>query len=122
MRHYEIVFLVHPDQSEQVPFAVVTNIGRVLDWLGEYGVQRIGTSDKADSLLYEADMAGPAVIVMGQEEKGLSKRVMSRCDLLCRLPMAGSVSSLNVSVATAVCLFEAVRQRSVGSPDSPAAD
>ncbi len=108
--------------AEQVPFAVVANIGRVLDWLGEYGVQRIGTSDKADSLLYEADMAGPVAIVMGQEEKGLSKRVMSRCDLLCRLPMAGSVSSLNVSVATAICLFEAVRQRGSDLADSPAAD
>ena len=108
--------------AEQVPFAVVTNIGRVLDWLGEYGVQRIGTSDKADSLLYEVDMSGATVIVMGREETGLSKRVMSRCDRLCRLPMAGSVSSLNVSVATAVCLFEAVRQRSDCPVEGPAAD
>lgn len=108
--------------AEQVPFAVVANIGRVLDWLGDYGVTRIGTSDKADSLLYEAAMTGPLAIVMGREETGLSKRVMSRCDSLTRLPMAGTVSSLNVSVATAVCLFEAVRQRRHASAEAPAAD
>jgi len=97
--------------AEQLPFASVGNIGRVLDWLGEYGVQRVGTSDRADASLYETDLTGPLALVMGREETGLGKSVAGRCDRLVSLPMAGHVASLNVSVATGVCLYEALRQR-----------
>lgn len=97
--------------AEQLPFAAVANIGRVLDWLGEYGVTRIGTSDRADSSIYDVDFTAPLVIVMGREETGLGKGVARRCDSLVSLPMAGTVSSLNVSVATGICLYEALRQR-----------
>jgi len=97
--------------AEQLPFASVGNIGRVLDWLAEYGVQRVGTSDRADSSLYETDLTGPLALVMGREETGLGKGVAGRCDRLVSLPMAGHVASLNVSVAAGICLYEAVRQR-----------
>ena len=97
--------------AEQLPFAAVANIGRVLDWLGEYGVSRVGTSDRADSSLYDVDFTAPLVLVVGREETGLAKGVARRCDSLVSLPMAGTVSSLNVSVATGICLYEAQRQR-----------
>lgn len=99
--------------AEQLLFAPVANIGRVLAWLTEYGVRVIGTSDKADSSLHEADLTGSVALVMGREHTGLSKRIASRCDTLVSLPMAGVVSSLNVSVATGICLYEIVRQRAL---------
>ncbi len=97
--------------AESLPFAPVTNLVRVLDWLGDYGVRRVGTSDRADGELWAQELAGPLVLVMGREESGLAAAVAGRCDALARLPMAGRVASLNVSVAAGVCLFEAVRQR-----------
>ena len=97
--------------AEHLPFAPVANLGRVLDWLADYGVKRVATSDQAEKSLYEEDLTGPAVFVMGREESGVSKRIASRCDLFIRLPMLGEVSSLNVSVATGICLYEARRQR-----------
>jgi len=99
--------------AEQLPFATVGNLNRVLGWLGDYGVRAIGTSDQADSSLYEADLSGPVALVMGRENTGLSQRIQSRCDTLVSLPMAGVVSSLNVSVATGVCLYEIARQRAL---------
>ena len=97
--------------AEILPYAVVNNLGRALDWLGDYGVQRIGTSDAADDLLFDADLTGPICLVMGGEHQGLSRRLRERCDRMVRLPMLGSVSSLNVSVATGIGLYEVVRQR-----------
>ncbi|MCH8135512.1 MAG: 23S rRNA (guanosine(2251)-2'-O)-methyltransferase RlmB, partial [Proteobacteria bacterium] len=97
--------------AEHLPFALVANLGRVLDWLADYGVKRVATSDQAEKNLYEEDLTGPAVFVMGREETGVSKRIARRCDLFIRLPMLGEVASLNVSVATGICLFEARRQR-----------
>lgn len=97
--------------AEQLPFAQVANLGRVLGWLADYGVALLGTSDQGASSLYDADLNRPLVFVMGREEKGLSKGVAARCDELLRLPMQGDVASLNVSVATGVCLYEALRQR-----------
>jgi 23S rRNA (guanosine2251-2'-O)-methyltransferase len=98
--------------AECLPFASVPNIGRILGWLTEYGVRSIGTSDAAERSLYECDLTGPVALVMGREESGIGKGIADRCDALVSLPMLGSVSSLNVSVATGICLFEAVRQRS----------
>jgi 23S rRNA (guanosine2251-2'-O)-methyltransferase len=99
--------------AEQLPFATVGNLNRVLGWLADYGVRAIGTSDKADSSLYEANLSGSLALVMGREHTGLSKSISSRCDTLVSLPMAGVVSSLNVSVATGVCLYEIARQRAL---------
>ena len=97
--------------AEQIAFAQVGNLGRVLGWLADYGVAIVGTSDKAAASLYDTDLDRPLVLVMGQEESGLGKAVLARCDTLVSLPMAGTVSSLNVSVATGICLYEIVRQR-----------
>ncbi len=99
--------------AEQLSFATVGNLNRVLGWLADYGVRAIGTSDKADSSLFEADLSGSVALVMGREHTGLSKGITSRCDTLVSLPMEGVVSSLNVSVATGVCLYEIVRQRAL---------
>ena len=71
----------------------------------------VGTSDTGSESLFDADLSGPVVFVMGREQSGLRKSVAERCDLLVNLPMRGSVQSLNVSVATGICLYEAVRQR-----------
>ncbi len=97
--------------AENLPFATVGNLVRVLGWLKDYGVTCIGTSDKGAAGLFDTDLDRPLVLVMGREETGLAKGIEGRCDELVKLPMQGSVSSLNVSVATGVCLYEAVRQR-----------
>jgi len=102
--------------AEQLPFATVGNLNRVLGWLADYGVRAIGTSDKADSSLFEADLSGSVALVMGREHTGLSQRIASRCETLVSLPMEGVVSSLNVSVATGICLYEIVRQRALRRP------
>ncbi len=99
--------------AEQLPFATVGNLNRVLGWLSDYGVRVIGTSDKVDSSLYEADLSGSIALVMGREHTGLGKGISSRCDTLVCLPMEGVVSSLNVSVATGICLYEIARQRAL---------
>ena len=97
--------------AEQLPFVPVANLGRVLAWLRGYGVRCVGTSDQADGSLFETDLSGSVALVMGREHTGLSKGIASRCDTLVSLPMQGVVSSLNVSVATGICLYEIVRQR-----------
>lgn len=102
--------------AERVPFATVANIGRVLAWLAEYGVAIIGTSDKATDSLFDSDLKKPLALVMGREHSGLRKSVAERCDRLVSLPMHGAVSSLNVSVATGICLYEVLRQRRADSP------
>lgn len=102
--------------AEQLPFATVGNLNRVLGWLSEYGVRIIGTSDQADSSLFEADLGGSVALVMGREHTGLGSAIAKRCDLLVSLPMQGVVSSLNVSVATGICLYEIARQRALRLP------
>lgn len=99
--------------AEQLPFATVGNLNRVLSWLADYGVRVIGTSDKADTSLYEADLSGSVALVVGREHTGLSRGITGRCDTLVSLPMEGIVSSLNVSVATGICLYEIARQRAL---------
>lgn len=97
--------------AEVLPFAAVPNVGRVLGWLADYGVRIVGTSDAARQTLFEADLTGPLALVMGEEQRGLRKTTRERCDLLVRLPMHGTVQSLNLSVACGISLYEAVRQR-----------
>jgi 23S rRNA (guanosine2251-2'-O)-methyltransferase len=97
--------------AEVVPLIVVTNLSRTLKQVQAQGVWVIGAAGEAEQLIYDADLKGPVALVMGAEEKGLRRLTRENCDLLVKLPMAGSVSSLNVSVATGICLFEAVRQR-----------
>ncbi|MGJ8672449.1 23S rRNA (guanosine(2251)-2'-O)-methyltransferase RlmB [Rubritalea sp.] len=98
--------------AESVPFVRVTNLARTMKKLQQdHGVWLIGTSDKATQTLYDMDFKGPVGIVMGAEGPGLRRLTEENCDLLIGIPMAGKVDCLNVSVATGVCLFEAVRQR-----------
>ncbi len=97
--------------AEHVPIARVTNLARAMDKLKELGVWLVGTADEATQSIYQADLKGPIGIVMGAEGEGLRRLTGERCDFLVRIPMGGSVECLNVSVATGVCLFEAVRQR-----------
>lgn len=97
--------------AETVPFVQVTNLVRTMKKLQQAGVWLAGTSGDSDTSLYDADLSGPIAIVMGAEGDGVRRLTAENCDFLLNIPMAGFVSSLNVSVATGVCLFEAVRQR-----------
>src|SRR5690606_42105014 len=97
--------------SGTVPFVGVSNRARILRALQEYGLWVVGADGDAPGQLYSADLKGPLDLVMGAEGDGMRRLTRDHCDLLVKLPMAGSVSSLNVSVATGVCLYEAVRQR-----------
>ncbi|PAU87650.1 23S rRNA (guanosine(2251)-2'-O)-methyltransferase RlmB [Pseudomonas sp. WN033] len=98
--------------AETVPLVAVTNLARTLKQLQQRGLWVVGAAGEAEQLIYQVDMSVPTVIVMGAEGSGLRRLTREHCDFLAKLPMAGSVSSLNVSVATGICLFEAVRQRS----------
>ncbi|XLZ73125.1 23S rRNA (guanosine(2251)-2'-O)-methyltransferase RlmB [Massilia sp. SR12] len=97
--------------AESVPFITVTNLARTLRELKERDIWLIGTSDDGDKTLYEGDYAGPTAIVMGSEGEGMRRLTRETCDVLVSIPMFGSVESLNVSVASGVCLYEARRQR-----------
>lgn len=97
--------------AESVPFIQVTNLARTLKQLQDAGVWVVGTAGEAEQMLYQAELTGPLALVMGAEGKGMRRLTREHCDALVKLPMAGSVSSLNVSVATGICLFEIVRQR-----------
>lgn len=97
--------------AETLPFAAVGNLVRVLGWMADYGITTIGTSDTAEQTLYQCDLTQSAAFVMGREHTGLKKNIAARCSELASLPMLGEVASLNVSVATGICLYEAVRQR-----------
>ena len=99
--------------AESVPFIQVTNLARTLKQLRDENVWIVGTAGEADAMIYEADLKGRLAIVMGAEEKGMRRLTRENCDQLIKLPMQGQVESLNVSVATGISLFEAVRQRSV---------
>ena len=97
--------------AETVPFVRVTNLARFLRSLQDQGVWLIGTAGEAKATLYQADFKGPVALVMGAEGKGMRRLTREHCDQLINIPMLGHVDSLNVSVATGVCLYEALRQR-----------
>ncbi|STO47210.1 23S rRNA (guanosine-2'-O-)-methyltransferase RlmB [Grimontia hollisae] len=97
--------------AEVVPLVRVTNLARTMRALQERGIWFVGTAGEATHDVYDAKLTGPLAIVMGAEGDGMRRLTRETCDDLISIPMAGSVSSLNVSVATGICLFEAVRQR-----------
>jgi 23S rRNA (guanosine2251-2'-O)-methyltransferase len=97
--------------AESVPYIQVTNLSRAIKQMKDAGVWFVGTTDKATQPLYEIDLKGGIGIVMGAEGEGMRRLTEEVCDFLAMIPMAGQVPCLNVSVATGVCLFEAVRQR-----------
>jgi len=96
---------------ERVPFFQVTNLARTLRSLKERGIWVIGSDSESEVSIYDADLSGALALVMGSEGKGLRRLTRECCDWLIAIPMAGSVESLNVSVATGVCLFETRRIR-----------
>jgi 23S rRNA (guanosine2251-2'-O)-methyltransferase len=98
--------------AEVIPLIQVTNLARTLREIQQAGVWVVGTAGEAEQQLYQATLNGPMALVMGAEGKGMRRLTREHCDELIKLPMNGSVSSLNVSVATGVCLYEIVRQRS----------
>ncbi|MBK6472308.1 MAG: 23S rRNA (guanosine(2251)-2'-O)-methyltransferase RlmB [Betaproteobacteria bacterium] len=98
--------------AETVPYLMVTNLARTLADLKDRDIRIIGTSDDATATLYDIDLTGPVALVLGAEGAGLRQLTRRHCDELVRIPMAGAVESLNVSVAAGVCLYEALRQRS----------
>ncbi|MSQ56161.1 MAG: 23S rRNA (guanosine(2251)-2'-O)-methyltransferase RlmB [Limnohabitans sp.] len=97
--------------AETMPYFMVTNLSRILQELKERDIWVIGTSDEATVSLYEADLSGPVALVLGAEGTGMRQLTQKNCDQLVRIPMMGAVESLNVSVASGICLYEAVRQR-----------
>ncbi|MCC5854658.1 MAG: 23S rRNA (guanosine(2251)-2'-O)-methyltransferase RlmB [Idiomarina sp.] len=97
--------------AEVVPFVAVTNLARALRELQQLGVWVMGTAGEATTSLYDSKLTGPVAIVMGAEGAGMRRLTRDMCDELMAIPLQGTVSSLNVSVATGVCLFEVVRQR-----------
>ncbi len=97
--------------AETLSIIQATNLARVLRTLKKHGIWLAGTSDEASDSLYATDLTGPLALVMGSEGSGLRRLTSELCDYLVRIPMAGHVESLNVSVATGVCLYEINRQR-----------
>jgi 23S rRNA (guanosine2251-2'-O)-methyltransferase len=97
--------------ADTVPYLMVTNLARTLNELKERDIRIVGTSDDAQATIYDADLSGPVALVLGAEGAGLRQLTRKTCDELVRIPMAGAVESLNVSVAAGVCLYEALRQR-----------
>ena len=107
----EVVRRISVGAADHVRFMRVTNLARTMDELKDAGIWMVGTSDRGGKSLYEADLKGPLGIVMGAEGPGLRRLTEEKCDFLVKIPMQGRVECLNVSVATGVCLFEALRQR-----------
>ena len=99
--------------SETVPYVMVTNLARTLNELKERSIWCIGTSDGTSKTIYQADLKTPVALIMGAEGEGMRQLTRKTCDELVGIPMRGAVESLNVSVASGVCLYEALRQRGV---------
>lgn len=97
--------------AEIIPFIQVTNLARSIRLLKEKGIWIIGTSSEADSSIFSMDLQGDIALVMGSEQKGLRQLIKKQCDFLAKIPMKGVIESLNVSVATGICLYESLRQR-----------
>ena len=97
--------------ADTVPYITVTNLARTMRELKERDIWLTGTTDDAEKTLYDADFVVPTALVMGSEGEGMRRLTRENCDVLVRIPMEGAVESLNVSVASGVCLYEARRQR-----------
>lgn len=97
--------------AETTPLIQVTNLARTLKFLRHLDIWLVGAAGETEQELYQTDLTGPLAVVMGTEGKGLRRLTRENCDVLVKIPMVGAVESLNVSVATGICLFEALRQR-----------
>ena len=106
-----VVAKVASGAAETMPYFMVTNLARTLNELKERNIMCIGTSDDAPQTIYDVDLKGPVALVLGAEGEGMRQLTRKTCDQLVSIPMHGAVESLNVSVASGVCLYEALRQR-----------
>ena len=97
--------------ADTVPYITVTNLARTMRELKERDIWLTGTTDDVEKTIYQADFSGPCALVMGSEGEGMRRLTRENCDVLASIPMCGAVESLNVSVASGVCLYEARRQR-----------
>jgi len=109
-----VVAKISAGASEHIPVAKIANIARIIDTMKEAGIQTVGASDDADRTVYEIDFTVPTGIVIGGEEKGVRPLVRKKCDVMARIPMRGRIASLNASVAAALIMYEALRQRESG--------
>ena len=106
-----IVSKVASGAAETMPYFMVTNLARTLSELKERNIWCIGTSDDAEKTIYDVNLTGPVALILGAEGEGMRQLTRKTCDELVSIPMHGAVESLNVSVASGVCLYEALRQR-----------
>ena len=106
-----IVSKVDSGAAETKPYFMVTNLARTLGELKERNIWCIGTSDDAEKTIYDVNLTGPVALILGAEGEGMRQLTRKTCDELVSIPMHGAVESLNVSVASGVCLYEALRQR-----------
>lgn len=106
-----VVAKVASGATETVPYFMVTNLARTLQELKERNIWVVGTSDDASRSIFQTDLSGPIALVLGAEGRGMRQLTRKTCDALASIPMHGAVESLNVSVASGICLFEARRQR-----------
>jgi 23S rRNA (guanosine2251-2'-O)-methyltransferase len=106
-----VVSKIASGAAESVPYYMVTNLARTLDDLKERNIWIVGADERAEATLYEAELPAAIAWVLGAEGEGMRRLTRERCDLLVRIPMRGRVESLNVSVASGVCLFESLRRR-----------
>ncbi len=107
----DVVRKVASGAAETMPFIQVTNLARTIKQLQEQGIWIYGADAEASNAIYDIDMTGSVALILGAEGRGLRRLTKESCDGLMKIPMAGDVASLNVSVAAGICLFEAVRQR-----------
>lgn len=107
-----VVRKVASGAADIVPIVQVSNLARAMRELQDLNVWIVGTAMDCDKTIYELDLSGAIAIVLGAEGSGMRQLTAKHCDFLANLPMLGSVESLNVSVATGICLYEAIRQRS----------
>jgi 23S rRNA (guanosine2251-2'-O)-methyltransferase len=107
-----VVSKVASGAAESMPYYMVTNLARTMDDLKERSIWVVGADEDAEKTLYESELPEAIAWVLGAEGEGMRRLTRERCDLLARVPMHGSVASLNVSVASGVCLFESRRRRS----------
>jgi 23S rRNA (guanosine2251-2'-O)-methyltransferase len=97
--------------AEATPYLMVTNLARTIDELKERNIWVVGTDERVEMSLYQANLPESIAWVLGAEGEGMRRLTREKCDLLVRIPMAGEVGSLNVSVAAGICLFDSVRRR-----------
>jgi 23S rRNA (guanosine2251-2'-O)-methyltransferase len=109
-----VVSKIASGAAESVPYYMVTNLARTLDDLKERNIWIVGADERAEKTLYEVELPEAVAWVLGAEGEGMRRLTRERCDLLVKIPMRGSVESLNVSVASGVCLFESLRRRAGG--------